>query len=392
MITGKGVGIALVAVFVFILVNVTRVGWLLLFDSVLWGLIALSAIIPWLAIGKLEGKRRIIRWEGDQSLSGPMEGEVVEVGIDLHNRGMLPMAFGTVDYNLDGQPSEDKEHRLFVAWMGRGKGTSNIANVVYPKRGLYKLGKMIARNSAPFGLFRRKHTLNETTQLMVLPKAYPVERLQVIGLQEQSVAIAKPARVGEQVIGSRNYHPGDPWHHIHWRNTARTGQPQLREFETESDRSITICFDGSAGQSDTEGAEEIYEDSIRVAASIGVAACSSGAQVRVVSGETDITTGDKNHLLETLAMMDRRGTATLSDHLDNVGFGSAIAIVSARDYRGIGAAQSFGTARSGLTMFAMHGYGSKDMERDTSGDSLSDAGVTVIACHAGDVGSALAEL
>jgi hypothetical protein len=39
MITGKGVGIALVAVFVFILVNVTRVGWLLLFDSVLWGLI-----------------------------------------------------------------------------------------------------------------------------------------------------------------------------------------------------------------------------------------------------------------------------------------------------------------------------------------------------------------
>ena len=38
MITGKGVGIALVAVFVFILVNVTRVGWLLLFDSVLWGL------------------------------------------------------------------------------------------------------------------------------------------------------------------------------------------------------------------------------------------------------------------------------------------------------------------------------------------------------------------
>ena len=129
-----------------------------------------------------------------------------------------------------------------------------------------------------------------------------------------------------------------------------------------------------------------------MAASIGVAACASGAQVRVVSGDTDITTGDKNYLLETLAMMDRRGTATLADHLDNVGFGSAIAIVSARDYLGIGAAQSFGTARGGLTMFAMHGYGSEDMERDTSGDSLSDAGVTVIACHAGDVGSALAEL
>ena len=392
MITGKGVGITLVAVFMFILVNVTRVGWLLLFDSVLWGLITLSAIIPWLAIGKLEGKRRIIRWEGDQTLSGPMEGEVVEVGVDLHNRGVLPMAFGTVDYNLGGQPSQERQHRLFVAWMGRRRGASNIAQVVYPRRGLHKLGNMVSKTSAPFGLFRRKHTLSETTQLLVLPKAYPVERLQVIGLQEQSVAMARPARVGEQVIGSRNYHPGDPWHHIHWRNTARTGQPQLREFETESDRSITICFDGSVGQSDTEGAEDIYEDSIRVAASIGVAATDSGAQVRVVSGDTDITTGDKNHLLETLAMMERRGTATLTDHLDSVGFGSAIAVVSARDYQGIGAARSFGASRGGLTMFAMHGYGSEDLERDTSDGSLTDAGVTVIACHAGDVGAALAEL
>ena len=392
MITGKGVGIALIAVFVFILVNTTRVGWLLLFDSVLWGLITLSAIIPWLAIGKLEGKRRVIRWEGDQNLSGPTEGEIVEVGVDLHNRGMLPMAFGTVDYNLGGEPSGERQHRLFVAWMGRGKEASYVAKVVYSKRGLHQLGHMIVRNSAPFGLFRRKHTLSETTQLLVLPKVYPVERLQVIGLQEQSVAIARPARVGEQVIGSRNYHPGDPWHHIHWRNTARAGQPQLREFETESDRSITICFDGSVGQSDTEGADEMYEDCVRIAASIGVAACKSGAQVRMISGDTDIITRDRNLLLETLAMVERRGSATLADHLDSVGFGSTIAIVSARDYQGIGAAQSFGTTRGGLTMFAMHGYGSEDLERDTSGDSLADAGVTVIACHAGDVGAALAEL
>jgi uncharacterized protein (DUF58 family) len=379
-------------VFVFILVNVTRVGWLLLFDSVLWGLITLSAIIPWIAIGKLEGKRRVIRWEGDQSLSGPMEGEIVEVGVDFHNRGVLPMAFGTVDYNLSGTAPGKNQHRLFVAWMGRHKGASKVVQVVYSKRGLYQFGNMIARNSAPFGLFRRKQTLDGTTRLLVLSKVFHVERLQVVGMQEQSIAIAQPARVGDQIIGSRIYHPGDPWHHIHWRNTARTGQPQLREFESESDRSITICFDGSVGESDIEGADEMYEDCIRIAASIGAAACKSGAQVRIITGDTDITTGDRNQLLETLAMLEKRGTATLSDHLDNVGFGSAIAIVSARDYQGIGAAQSFATTRGGLTMFAMQGYGSEDLERDTSGDSLADSGITVIACHSGDVGAALTEL
>jgi uncharacterized protein (DUF58 family) len=323
-----------------------------------------------------------------------MEGEIVEVGVDFHNRGVLPMAFGTVDYNLGGTAPGKNQHRLFVAWMGRRKGASKVVQVVYSKRGLYQLGNMIARNSAPFGLFRRKQTLDGTTRLLVLPKVFHVERLQVIGMQEQPVAIAQPARVGEQIIGSRIYHPGDPWHHIHWRNTARTGQPQLREFESESesDRSITICFDGSVGQSDIEGADEMYEDCIRIAASIGAAACKSGAQVRVITGDTDITTGDRNQLLEALAMLEKRGPATLSDHLDSVGFGSAIAIVSSRDYQGIGAAQSFATTRGGLTMFAMQGYGSEDLERDTSVDSLADSGVTVIACHSGDVGAALAEL
>ena len=57
--------------------------------------------------------------------------------------------------------------------------------------------------------------------------------------------------------------------------------------------------------------------------------------MRVVFGDTDITTGDKNQLAETLAVMERRGPATLADHPDGVGFGSAIAIVSTRDCQGI---------------------------------------------------------
>ena len=41
-------------------------------------------------------------------------------------------------------------------------------------------------------------------------------------------------------------------------------------------------------------------------------------------------------------------------------------------------------------MFEMYGYGSEDLERDTSGDYMVDAGVS--ACHAGDIGFALVEL
>ena len=55
MIRSRGIGLLLVAIIVFVLSGVTRVGWLLLFDAVLWGTLVLSAVMPWLATGSVKG-------------------------------------------------------------------------------------------------------------------------------------------------------------------------------------------------------------------------------------------------------------------------------------------------------------------------------------------------
>lgn len=389
MITAKGIGVLLTAALVLILAIVTRVGWLLLFDAVLWGVISLSALLPWLTMGKLRGRRRAVGWEGDTGFSCPTEGEAVEFELDFQNRGVLPIAFGTVDYNLGGVASQPSHQRLFVAWMGRAEKTSRTARTTYQIRGRRRLVPMVSKASDPFGLFRRRRRLGEVADLLVIPKVHPVSRPQVAGLLGRSAGISRPARAGNQVAGSRNYLPGDPSHHLHWRNTARTGQPQVREFETEADQSITICFDGSLIGVSREGSDELYEDSIRIAASIGVAACRSGTRTRVISGDYDFSTADANRLLESLAVHERSGKSTLTDHLERSGDGPTIAITSPENLQGLASAPFFHMSGGGHTVFAMVGYDVEGL--DGHGPEFDEAhfGVRTILCRRGDIGAAL---
>ena len=46
MITPRGTALVVVAIALFVLAGATGVGWLLLFDAVLWGILVLSAVMP----------------------------------------------------------------------------------------------------------------------------------------------------------------------------------------------------------------------------------------------------------------------------------------------------------------------------------------------------------
>ena len=67
MITAKGVGFLIAAVLLFFLARLTGVGWLYLVDSVLWGVILFSALLPWLGVVRLEAQQephdRLVRAE-----------------------------------------------------------------------------------------------------------------------------------------------------------------------------------------------------------------------------------------------------------------------------------------------------------------------------------------
>ncbi len=392
MPTGRGIGLILAAVVVFILVNVTRVGWLLLFDSVLWGVIVVSAVMPWLAMGRLNIRRRVIGWNGDESLPGPEEGEPVKFGFDLRNESWLPLVFANVDYMIGGDLPAEAHRRMFVAWLGSGGTAASTPSAIYPTRGLHELDRVEVQTSVPFGLFRRKKRFEDSDEVLVMPKLYPVEPIQVSGLQAQSESIVQKTRSGGQVVGSRMYLPGDPWRQIHWRNTARVGQPQLKEFESDSQRTFTICFDAGADPQSASSEDNKFEDAIRIAASIGVAACRTGALARILAGPLDIVTGDFRELLDGLARLRRHGMSTVADHIETAGSDATLAIVSENDTRARDAMRGRAAVHGGGSMIMMKGYDSPDGDDSIVDQPVDDAGIRVVPCIMGEVAQTLAEL
>ena len=109
-----------------VLAGSTRVGWLLLFDAVLWGALAISAVMPWLAGGTLDVRRRVVGWDGDDDALGPTEGRPVEFEVTLHNRGMLPCMLLSVDLGCGGLtagPEDPHDGQLQISesrWHGSG--------------------------------------------------------------------------------------------------------------------------------------------------------------------------------------------------------------------------------------------------------------------------------
>ena len=67
MIRPRGIGLVAVAVLIFLLGGFTGVGWLLVFDAMLWGTIVVSAVIPWLAVGRLDVRRpQALQYQSNQ--------------------------------------------------------------------------------------------------------------------------------------------------------------------------------------------------------------------------------------------------------------------------------------------------------------------------------------
>ncbi|HEU4962648.1 MAG TPA: DUF58 domain-containing protein [Bacilli bacterium] len=75
-------------------------------------------------------------------------------------------------------------------------------------------------------------------------------------LNEQELAIPLPELIGEKsilrwyaedtsrMLGTRSYQMGDPYKHIHWAATARTGQLMVKQFETTSETDFLVLING----------------------------------------------------------------------------------------------------------------------------------------------------
>ncbi len=88
----------------------------------------------------------------------------------------------------------------------------------------------------PFGLFNALYTLSLPDHFLVLPKRYPVPTLSLPGsrkYQPGGVQLAMSVSDAQELVSLRDYRPGDPLRHIHWKSLAKLGKPVVKEFQDQ---------------------------------------------------------------------------------------------------------------------------------------------------------------
>ena len=233
----------------------------------------------------------------DRSLSGPSS--------------LLPEAFF---------PRVAGQSRARVRWQG-----------VAPRRGKYQFRTIELVTRSPFGLLERRVSIADPAQLTVYPRIGQLSRR-----WQQIHREASETRRGtrhdlstqqQEYHGLRDYRPGDSPRWIHWRTSARLGQPMVKEFEQQHEQDLAILIDPWLPRTKVSAEQrEALEEAVRFAATVCFETCRHPGR-RMLLGWSGSTPGVRqgpasvkllHELLEQLATLRPSPEASLSALLDVV--------------------------------------------------------------------------
>ena len=218
----------------------------------------------------------------------------------------------------------------------------------------------------------------------------------------EAAAQSKRSRLGLEPAGSRRYVSGDPRRHIHWRNTARAGQPMVKEFDDPSQGALYLLFDATRVWG--EGNETTLECAIKIVASaafyahgIRVPVVVSGGGIRGALHSDERGTLTWPQLLRQLAVVAQGDGDDLSKALAGLPPGSIVLVAA-----GLAAASTVQLltrttpVHQRMVVVSLEGFGedwSPSLDNYASPkaaqEALESAGAAVVRCRNGQLTQAL---
>ena len=148
-----------------------------------------------------------------------------------------------------------------------GAETPVRARLTPTRRGYLRFAGFSLLRPDPLGIFNARVRLEQAGSLLVLPKTYEMPALSLPGnrrYQQGGVALASSVGDSQEFMSLREYRPGDPTRHIHWRSWARLGEPVVKEFQDEFFVRQALILDTFMGHRGTRR----FEEAVSVAASL----------------------------------------------------------------------------------------------------------------------------
>jgi len=187
------------------------------------------------------------------------------------------------------------------------------------RRGYLHFTETIIVRPDPLGLVFKIISQKLPETLLVLPKRYPSPELKFgrkRKYQPGGEGMATSVGDSQEFSSLRDYRPGDPLRHIHWRSWAKLGKPVVKEYQDEFfDRQAlildTYCDSKSAG---------LFEEAVSVAASFACADWGPDTLLDLLfvgHGAERFTAGrglaDTANMLEVLACVERVSEGAFAD-------------------------------------------------------------------------------
>ena len=151
-----------------------------------------------------------------------------------------------------------------MAAVPAGAESAATMRMTARRRGVVRFATVSVARTDPLGLCRAFSRVSAPQSVLVLPRRYRLPPITLPGqrrYQPGGVALAGSAGDSEEFFGLRDYRPGDPLQHVHWKSFARTGRPIVKEFQSEFFERHALALDTAF-----TGAQA-FEEAVSVAAS-----------------------------------------------------------------------------------------------------------------------------
>ncbi len=118
---------------------------------------------------------------------------------------------------------------------------------LFSNRGIYKVKNAVLSTTFPFGLMRCHANLGMPRSLIVFPRIGTLSaswdrRLQSVAAGSEALKRRRGIEEDE-FYALREWRSGDNRRHIHWRTSAKLGQPMVRQFDQRSNRDLAMVLD-----------------------------------------------------------------------------------------------------------------------------------------------------
>jgi uncharacterized protein (DUF58 family) len=325
---------------------------------------SLTILTSWLTtLWSRRGLRRVT-YERRLPRDRALPGDDVEVVVAIRNDKLLPLAwlqaddFVTEGPNLRGEQLERSDRPgldiVRTTWtLAPYERVTRRLSLTVTKRGLHQFGPVRLQVADLFGRETASEEHPNPALLVVRPRSVPVR----IASPEVAPVGARRARTGlypdpALFAGVRPFQAGDPLRQIHWRATARLGQPVSRRFEPATLRESVVVLDVQTGDGPfwlMAYDEPLLEGIIVAAASLSRAVLADGGGCGLAANAWTATTtriafvgptsgeAQLGRIDDTLARLSPFASTPFENLLatlpTRLGPGSNILVLSARDPR-----------------------------------------------------------